>query len=45
MLEIRQQMLENSLDAADKIEQALTPQQRAQLKKQSGPGWMIESDD
>ena len=45
MFEIRQQMLENSLDAAEKIEQALTPQQRAQLKKQSGPGWMIESDD
>jgi Spy/CpxP family protein refolding chaperone len=45
MFEIRQQMLENSLDAAEKIEQVLTPQQRAQLRKHSGPGWMIDSDD
>ena len=45
MFEIRQQMLENSLDAADRIEQVLTPQQRAQLRKQAGPGWMIDSED
>ena len=44
MFEIRQQMLENSLDAADRIEQVLTPQQRAQVKKQSGPYWMMEDD-
>lgn len=45
MFEIRQQMLENSLDAADRIDQILTPQQRAQLKKQSGPYWMMEQDE
>jgi Spy/CpxP family protein refolding chaperone len=45
MFEIRQQMLENSLDAADRIEQVLTPQQRAQLKKHAGPGWMLDSDE
>jgi Spy/CpxP family protein refolding chaperone len=45
MFELRQQMLENSLDAADRIEQVLTPQQRAQLRKQAGPGWMMDSDD
>ncbi|HUL63500.1 MAG TPA: Spy/CpxP family protein refolding chaperone [Burkholderiaceae bacterium] len=45
MFEIRQQMLENSLDAADRIDQVLTPQQRAQLKKQVGPAWMMEPDD
>jgi Spy/CpxP family protein refolding chaperone len=45
MFEIRQQMLENSLDAADRIEQVLTPQQRAQLKKRAGPDWMIEQDE
>ena len=45
MFELRQQMLENSLDAADRIEQVLTPQQRAQLRKHAGPGWMMDSDD
>jgi Spy/CpxP family protein refolding chaperone len=45
MFEIRQQMLENSLDSADRVDQVLTPQQRAQLKKQVGPGWMMEPDD
>jgi Spy/CpxP family protein refolding chaperone len=45
MFEIRQQMLENSLDVADRIEQILTPQQRAQLKKQSGAGWMMDPDE
>jgi Spy/CpxP family protein refolding chaperone len=33
MSELRQQMLENSLAAADKVEAALTPQQREQLKR------------
>jgi hypothetical protein len=33
MSELRQQMLENSLVAADKVEAALTPQQREQLKR------------
>jgi Spy/CpxP family protein refolding chaperone len=45
MFDIRQQMLETSLDAADRIEQVLTPQQRAQLKKHAGPGWMLDSDE
>jgi len=33
MSELRQQMLENMLDAADKGEAALTPQQREQLRR------------
>lgn len=35
MFELRQQMLENRLDAQDKIEGVLTPEQRAQLEKRS----------
>lgn len=45
MFEIRQQMLETSLDAADKIDEVLTPQQRALLKKQAGPAWMLDRDE
>jgi Spy/CpxP family protein refolding chaperone len=45
MFELRQQMLDNSLDAAEKIEKLLTPQQREQLKKRWGPGWMMGFDD
>ncbi len=45
MSELRQQMLENSLDAADKIEKVLTPQQRESLKKRWGPGWMFDSEE
>ena len=41
MFELRQQMLGNSFDAAEKVETILTPQQREQLKKQWGPGWMM----
>ena len=41
MFELRQQMLDNSFDAAEKVEKILTPQQREQLKKQWGPGWMM----
>lgn len=41
MFELRQQMLDNSFDAAEKVETILTPQQREQLKKQWGPGWMM----
>ena len=33
MSELRQQMLENMLDAADKAEAVLTPQQREQLRR------------
>ena len=45
MSELRQQMLENSLDAGDKIEKVLTPQQRESLKKRWGPGWMFDSEE
>jgi Spy/CpxP family protein refolding chaperone len=45
MFEIRQQMLENTLDAADRIEKVLTPQQRAQLRKHAGPAWMIDPEE
>lgn len=45
MFELRQQMLDNSLDAAEKIEKILTPQQREQLKKRWGPGWMMDSGE
>ncbi|HTT10684.1 MAG TPA: Spy/CpxP family protein refolding chaperone [Burkholderiaceae bacterium] len=41
MFELRQQMLDNSLDGTEKIEKILTPQQREQLKKRWGPGWMM----
>ena len=43
--ELRQQRVENSLDAAERIEKALTPEQRAQLTQQarrSGSWWMEE---
>jgi Spy/CpxP family protein refolding chaperone len=40
--ELRVQRIENSLDAADKIEGVLTPQQRDQLKR-LGPWWMADS--
>jgi Spy/CpxP family protein refolding chaperone len=45
MFELRQQMLDNSLDAADKIEKILTPPQREQLKKRWGRGWMMGPDE
>jgi Spy/CpxP family protein refolding chaperone len=45
MFELRQQMLDRSLDAADKIEKILTPQQREQLKKNWGPWWMLDDDE
>ncbi len=35
MFELRQQMLENGLDAQDKVESLLTPQQKGQYKKLS----------
>jgi Spy/CpxP family protein refolding chaperone len=41
MFELRQQMLGHAFDAAEKIEKVLTPEQREQLKKQWGPGWMM----
>lgn len=44
MFELRQQMLDRSLDAADKIEKILTPQQREQLKKNWGPWWMLDDE-
>jgi Spy/CpxP family protein refolding chaperone len=44
MADVGQQMLENRLDAADKIEAVLTPQQREQLKRWA-PGWMMEDDE
>jgi Spy/CpxP family protein refolding chaperone len=39
--ELRQQRIENSLDAADRIEKVLTPEQREQLKRW-GPWWSDE---
>ncbi len=39
--ELRQQRIENSLDAAERVEKVLTPEQRQQLKRW-GPWW---SDD
>jgi Spy/CpxP family protein refolding chaperone len=39
--ELRVQRIENSLDAAEKIEAVLTPQQREGLKR-LGPWWMSE---
>jgi Spy/CpxP family protein refolding chaperone len=45
MFDIRQQMLENSLDAADRIEKVLTPEQREQLKKHIGPAWMMGAEE
>ena len=41
LAELRQQRVENSLDAADKIEKVLTVQQREQLKRW-GPWWSEE---
>jgi Spy/CpxP family protein refolding chaperone len=41
--DLRVQRIENSLDAADKIEGLLTPQQRDQLKR-FGPWWMSGSE-
>jgi Spy/CpxP family protein refolding chaperone len=40
--DLRVQRIENSLDAAEKIEGVLTPQQRDQLKRW-GPWWALES--
>jgi Spy/CpxP family protein refolding chaperone len=40
--ELRQQRIENSLDAADRIEKVLTPEQREQLKRW-GPWWSDET--
>ena len=45
MSELRQQMLDNRLDAADRIEKVLTPQQRESLLKRWGPAWMIDPDE
>ena len=39
--ELRQSRIESALDAADKIENILTPQQREQLKRW-GPAWMMD---
>lgn len=43
MFELRQQMLENRLDAQDKIEGLLTPQQKEQLQKFAQSGF--DNDD
>jgi len=43
--ELRQQMLDNRLDAADRIEKVLTPQQRESLHKRWGPAWMIDPEE
>jgi Spy/CpxP family protein refolding chaperone len=40
--DLRVQRIENSLDAAEKIESVLTPQQRDQLRRW-GPWWMMDS--
>ncbi|HSD54188.1 MAG TPA: Spy/CpxP family protein refolding chaperone [Burkholderiales bacterium] len=40
--DLRQQRIENSLEAAEKIEGVLTPQQRDQLKRW-GSGWMMDT--
>jgi Spy/CpxP family protein refolding chaperone len=40
--ELRQQRIENSLDAADKIEKVLTAEQREQMKRW-GPWWSDEA--
>jgi Spy/CpxP family protein refolding chaperone len=45
MFELRQQMLDNRLDAAERIEKVLTPQQRETLKKRWGPGWMVDPEE
>jgi Spy/CpxP family protein refolding chaperone len=39
--DLRQQRIENSLDAADKIEKVLTAEQREQMRR-SGPWWSNE---
>jgi Spy/CpxP family protein refolding chaperone len=39
--DLRLQRIENTLDAADKIDALLTPQQRDELKRR-GPWWMRE---
>jgi Spy/CpxP family protein refolding chaperone len=45
MFELRQQMLDNRLDAAERIEKVLTPQQRESLLRRWGPGWMLAPDE
>jgi Spy/CpxP family protein refolding chaperone len=45
MADLRQQMLDNMLDAADRIEKILTPQQREALQKRWGPGWMVDPEE
>lgn len=40
MSELGQQQLENSLDAADRVDKVLTPEQREQLGRM-GPWWMM----
>ena len=44
MFELRQQMLENRLDAQDKIEGLLTPQQKEQLQKFARSGFDNDND-
>lgn len=44
MFELRQQMLENRLDAQDKIEGLLTPQQKEQLQKFARSGFDNDDD-
>lgn len=44
MSELRQQMLENSLDAADKAEALLTPQQREQYQRLARSCCGVDSD-
>jgi len=44
MSELRQQMLENSLDALDKATALLTPQQREQYQRLARNGYGVDSD-
>lgn len=45
MGELRQQAFEASLDAADRLDQILTAEQREQLRRSVGPWWMSDPDE
>ena len=42
LAELRQQAFESRLDAADRLDQILTAEQREQLRRSLGPWWMMD---
>ena len=43
--ELRQQAFESSLDAADRLDEILTAEQREQLRRTRGPWWMMDETE